>query len=162
MKRFCFSFTLIFCFVIFLFFFSYSTQPISTSITQTCGRAIIAVFDKYDSTPIDNATICILETREYYQTNKLGSLILSFETTRQTKPVFNNSLKDFDEYTLLIYKNGYFPHFYHNLKIEHNITRSGIIVNLEPLYPEAEISYTEDFDYPSSDWSKSVIKYFRK
>lgn len=162
MKKFCLSICLVFCFVVFIFIFSYNSQTVYTSVTVASGKAVVAVFDKYENTPIDNATICVLETREYYQTQKLGSCVLTFETTKQTKPIFNNSLKEFDEYTLLIYKNGYYPHFYHNLKIQHNITRTGIIIKLEPLALETEISYTEDFDYPPQDWSETAIQYYRK
>lgn len=162
MKKFFFSSILILCFIVFIFIFSYNSQSVYTLATVAEGKAIIAVFDKHENTPIDNASICVLDTREYYQTNKLGSCVLSFETSKQTKPIFNNSLKEFDEYTLLIYKNGYYPHFYHNLKIEHNITRTGIIIKLEPLSLETEISYTEDFDFPPQDWSKTAIQYYRK
>ena len=134
----------------------------TTSNTINTGKAIISVFDKQYNSPILNATICVLETREYYQTNKLGSSIISLPTKATNKLKYSSPEKNWTEYTLLIYKNGYYPHILYGLQIEHNITTSGIVIELEELSEYTSHNHTQSYYYPNDAWVENVIKEYKK
>ena len=155
---------LLVCFVFIICTIIASIPNLSIIINSTPreGRAIIAVYDKFESTPIQNATVCILETQTYYETSKLGLVTLSFPLS--TKNTLNTSPLDapFQNFTLLIYANGYLPHFYHGIKIEHNITKTGVVINLTPLTTNLNSTYTESYEFPNTAYSENLIKKFRQ
>lgn len=136
----------------------------SPAATQPAfGRVKISVLDSVNLTPIKDATVCVVETREYYPTNSLGQtntikLLAKTPTNlNQTPPT-----KSTETYTLLVYKNGFFPHIYHGLKIQPNITKTGVVIMLTEVYSAANFSHTESYEYPSQDWSTELIKNYKK
>lgn len=155
------SFTL--AFVSILAVSSLPTIAKETTTNNPIGKVLISVLDEKEHTPILNASICIIETREYYETNKLGQTDVislpakSSNTLNATPPT-----KAHETYTLLIYKNGYFPHIYYGLKIENNITKTGVVISLTERYPEADFTYTESYEFPTPTWSQELIDKYRK
>ena len=162
MKSKAFYFLLLTFFILAILFTT--MPPFSTATTSTTGMgsAIISVLNKQDNSPVFDATICIVETKEYYQTNKLGSIKLSLPAKSTNKLQFKNPQKEWQEYTLLIYKNGFYPHIYHSLKITSNITRSGIVINLEEILNNSDISYTQEYEYPNNIWCEQLINNHKK
>lgn len=138
-------------------FFSLTTlliQPATTKetfFTPDFGKIIVSVIDKHSSKPIQNATICITNTREYFFTNKLG----------MTHPIKLITTVD-STYTLLIYSNGYYPHIYYGLTVVKNSTKTGIVIMLEEVYPESNITYTESYEFPSKTQANQLIKEYKK
>ena len=129
-----------------------------TNTTLSTSKVRISVFDEQNQ-PIDMATIYIVETHEYYSTAKLGQLELSLETTSK-----NNIFKkeNWQEYTLLIYKNGYIPHVLYGLKAIPKINRTGIVVTLKDTSHNTNIPFTQSYDFPSDDYSTNIINNHKK
>lgn len=135
---------------------SSATNFVNTSYNWSKIR--ISVFDEQNQ-PIDMATVCIVETNEYFQTAKLGQIELCLEL-----PAKNNIFKknNWQEYTILIYKNGYKPHILYGLKAIPDITRTGIVVILKDNLNSKDIPFTESYDYPSHDYSSTIIDKYKK
>jgi len=161
MKNKIFYLTLLLLFAVTLSLPYVSNPTQYTSNTQKIGQAIISVFDSQENTPIQNATICILETKEYYQTNKLGSIKFSLPANNNNSLKYSSPKKDWQEYTLLIYKNGYYPHLYFGLKIKHNTLSSGIAITLKNLSFPNDTPYTTDYSYPTHDWLEQIINEYK-
>lgn len=135
---------------------------ITASNTPTYGSAIISVFDKQDQTPINNATICIIETGDYYLTNKLGSIKFTLPAKNTNKLSLSNPNKNWQEYTLLVYSNGFYPHIYYGLKIVDNNTKTGIVIKLEKLSHNSSQNFTQEYEYPNDIWTLQLIKKYKK
>ena len=147
---------------IFIMAVVYCPSYITSSSTSPNGSAIVSVFDKQDQTPINNATICIIETGEYFTTNKLGAIKFTLPAKAKNKLSFSNPNKNWQEYTLLIYSNGFYPHVYYGLKIVANNTKTGIVINLEQLSTNSPQTYTQEYEYPNDIWTLQLIKKYKK
>jgi len=159
MKHFLLSLTMIFIYIVFCFLFSCS----STSFTQTNqtgnqSKITISVFS--GSTPIENATVCIIETQEYYYTNKHGTTAPIYLLSSKQSLIQKNI--SFTEYTLLVYKNGYLPHIYYGLKITHNQNRLGIAISLTEYGILPNATFTESYEYPPKSFSENIITTYKK
>lgn len=135
---------------------SFATQ--TTSNNSSFCKVRISVFDEQNQ-PIDMATICIVETQEYFSTSRLGQLELSF-SIESDKNIFKKT--NWKEFTLLIYKNGYRPHILYGLKAIPNINRTGIVITLKDTTQNKEIPFTQSYDYPTTDFSSNIINQFKK
>ena len=143
---------------------SYKNHQITNQIINTTSTAkvIIQVIDEFSNKPIDNATVCILETKHYENTNKHG-LTNSIEV-----PIIRNSNFDlhlkrtWGELTILVYKNGYYDNisFYNN--VYPNSTRVGLTIKLrEIIYPE-ENNTIITTELPNKQWCETLIKLYKK
>ena len=140
------------------------TLPIATKQANTIttfGKVVISVFSKSDHTPIENATVCVIETNEYFFTSSLGSTQkIQLQASKKSDIYF--SLNTWTEYTLLIYKNGFYPHLYYGLKIQPNQTKTGIVITLTERMPHDEFTFTQSYEYPSTSWSENIIDKYKR
>lgn len=139
-----------------IFLNSYNINNIITANTQPkSGKVIISVF--CNSQPLPNATICIIETSEYYYTNPNGYTKTIELPTKEVNKISVNNAKPYTEYTLLVYKNGYLPHIYYGLKITAGQTKLGVVVSLTEygIYPS--LTYTESYEFPNTSFSENII-----
>lgn len=134
-----------------------------TSNQENISSVYISVLDIYDLTPINNATIIITETGEHHQTNDLGSsgkITLPYHKENKIKTSFKD--KPWNEYTIIITKNGYIPHIHFGLKIESGRTKTGTTIKLTPLELGDETKFTTSYEYPSNTYITSLIEKHNK
>lgn len=137
--------------------YSSATQ---TNSPYSQGKVVINVYS--GTTPIDNATVCIIETGEYYYTTQSGATKTITIPATSEKQFKSFKDKPFTEYTLLVYKNGYLPHIYYGLKITPNTTKIGVTINLTELGINPNIAYTQSYEYPSDAYSENIIASYKK
>lgn len=163
MKNKIFSFSIFILFVFLLIPHIFASTSLLVSSDQKFGSVVISVFNIQDHLAIENATIVILETQEYYQSGKLGATqTIELPTETKNKLTFSSPSKDWTEYTLLIYKNGFYPHIHHGLKITPNYKKIGVIINLTPISSSDTTTHTESYEYPPTNWSIEIIDKYRK
>ena len=135
-----------------------STSIEYVSLTPAIGKVRISIFDSLCE-PIEMATICVMETHEYYTTGKLGECELVLPAKKTNK--FSNG-PNWTEYTLIITKNGFIPHILYGLKAQANITRTGIVVTMKELSPYTLETFTQSYDFPTSIYSTNIINQNKK
>ena len=129
---------------------------------ETYGKIVVTVLEENTNKPIDNAIVCLIESREYVSTNKNGlTNILKVPIIRNTN--FDYSLKrNWGEITLLVYKPGYADHicFYQSVPVKQ--TRLGIIVRLSPIFSSTDTAPTITTNTPDKTWVKELIRLYKK
>ena len=134
---------------------------ISTTYTQS-GRVQIKVLEANTLTPIDNATVCIIETRHYETTNKYG------KTNLITVPILRNNnfdlslTRNWGELTILVYKNGYSDNISFYNSIIPNTTRIDLIIYLSPITSSSDLSPTISVEEPNNNYIQRLIKLYKK
>lgn len=146
-----------------IFLLIYTTIIIAPSsqlvnLSSTWAKIRISIFDEQHQ-PIDMATICIVETNEYLSSGKLGQCELNFNTSAKIN-LFNNA--KWEEFTILIYKNGYKPHIIYGLKAIPNITRTGIVITLKSTIYDNNKKFETSYDFPPNDYSNYIINSHKK
>ena len=147
-----------FLFILIIYITAIPLSSTETFSSQETGTAIISILSE-DHTPINNAIIKIAETQEYTTTNKLGSSTLTlpaYSTNKLEK--YTNPQKNWTEYTIIVYANGYYPHIYFGLKIIQNIKKTGIVISLKSLNFSNDTPYTTSYEYPNPDWIENLIE----
>ena len=158
-----------FCLIIFLLIipllilaFIARPQTVSTSKNTEFGSIVVTVLEKNTLDPIDNATVCVIETREYYYTSNKGL------TKKISVPIienanFNNSLKrNYGEITLLVYKAGYASAIsFYNI-IKPNTTNVGVIFYLSPIINEEDNKIEIISNTPDTSWATELEKLYKK
>ena len=136
-------------------YFSLTTK---TSVETKQGQIVISVLEAGSLKPIENATICVVETRTYFQTDSNGF------SEKINVPILIN--KNFNltltppngEITLLVYKSGYADNITFFVKVPTNKTRLGIVVLLTPIYSDNDISPKISAEVPDETWAKQIIQ----
>ncbi|MEG1581994.1 MAG: hypothetical protein RR334_02410 [Clostridia bacterium] len=111
---------------------------------------IIKVIDKFDGKPIESATVCITDSRDYYYTDKDGLT---------TKILLSSSLK---AVTIIIYKKGFHDYIRLSTKIYPNTTRTGIVINLIPMENEEDTAPTIETEIPDEEYINLLLKNNKK
>ena len=126
------------------------------------GSFVVTVLEKNTLAPIDNATVCIIETKEYHNTNSHGL------TKKISVPIienanFNNSLKrPYGEITLLAYKAGYSSAIsFYNIT-RPNTTNVGIIFYLSPIINQEDNKLEIITNAPDSAWASELARLYKK
>ncbi len=158
---------LVFLNILSLTIFSYSLGKStyakqSTAKINDSGKIQVQVLEANTNKPIDSATICVIETRHYENTNKYGmSTLISVPIIRNTN--FDISLeRSWGEITLLVYKNGYADNISFYRKIMPGSTRVGIVVHLSPIISESDNKIEVSLENPNEIWIKSLIQIYKK
>ena len=145
------------------FLFKYTTGGIKhTAITLNHGFASIKVLESNTLTPILNATVCIVETRTYHQTDKFGC------TETITIPVISNtnfdiSLKrNWGEFTIIVYKPGYSTFVSYYNQVYAHTTNVGIICYLSPIINPGDPLVISSANKPSDDYSTTLANLYKK
>lgn len=132
------------------------------TLSNATGRLSVTVLEDNTNMPIDNATICIIETRTYETTNKYGrSPTISVPILKNAN--FNLSLeRSWGEITLLVYKDGYKDNISFYTSIMPGSSRVGIVIHLSPILSLEDTKPTISVEYPSQTWAESLIKLYKK
>lgn len=131
----------------------YSTSSTKVSSSTRFASLLIHIKDNYSGDPINNATICIINTRQYYSSNKNGY------SDTISLPLFDEyQHDDYYFYNLLIYKNGYNDFFYFNLKVKLNQKRADVVIPLIPIINESDIKTTIFYEPPFQKTIDELIK----
>ena len=139
----------------------FSVKQTNTSASQS-GRIQIEVLDDLSGKPVDGATVCVIETRHYENTNKYG------KTGYIEVPIIRNANFDislerpYGEITILVYKNGFADNLSFYNFIKPNTTRVGIIIRLKTIINKEDIAPTIIINQPDKYWSEALIKLYKK
>lgn len=158
-KKFYFNYIIILSCIIFALCLLY---PYTVSTSEVLSRTqfssvIIHVKDNHADKPINNATICVLNTRQYYHTNKNGN------TDNIQIPLFDEYKKDdYYIYNLLVYKSGYNDYIYYGLKVKPSQKRADISIPLIPIINYQDIETTIYFEPPYPKSIDTIIKENKK
>lgn len=157
-----FCFSLIESIILVVVLFNSSNLATPTMANAQMGKIVVTVLETNTLNPIDNATVCVIETRKYYATNKKG-LTETITVPIITNDNFNQSLKrDWGEITLLIYKTGYADSINFYTAITNNNTRVGFVVYLTPIINEEDNKPSINVEQPNSTWAQELIKLYKK
>ncbi len=133
--------------------FTTTSQITTTWLPLKETSILIYVKNKYTDEPIDNATICILNTREYYSTNKYG-----YTDTIKLQLYEDSFDGEFYYFDLLIYKNGFNEFLYFNLKTKPNQKRTDIVIDLTEIINDLDNKPNIFFEPPQDITIKKIIK----
>lgn len=138
----------------------YSALP--TSAKANTGKIVVTVLEANTLHPIDNATVCVIETRKYYNTNQKG-LTENILAPLLSNNNFNLALpRNWGELTLLVYKRGYADSINFYTSINANATRVGFIVYLTPIINEGDDTPNINVELPNSTWTNELIRLYKK
>lgn len=139
---------------------SFSRQT-NLQIKQS-GKIIVTVLEESTLKPIDNATVCIIETRHYENTNIHG------KTNYIIVPILPNTnfnltnQREYGELTILVYKSGYSDHISFYNMIYPGFINAGIVIKLKPIINQEDISPVIDTKSPDKSWCEKLIKLYKK
>lgn len=139
--------------------FSLANQNNTTSATANLKSAFFQVYvvNKINNSAIDNATVCIMENRTYYQTDKTGRTEM---INIALSPKWLD--EEFYTFTLLIYKKGFNDYLYFNLKLKANSKRVDIVIPLVEIINEEDIETTIYYEPPISATINELILEYKK
>ena len=139
--------------------FSLTNQNNTTSATANLKSAYFQVYvvNKINNSAIDNATVCIMENRTYYQTDKTGRTEM---INIALSPKWLD--EEFYTFTLLIYKEGFNDYLYFNLKLKPNGKRVDIVIPLVEIINEEDIETTIYYEPPISATINELILEYKK
>lgn len=145
-------------FLIFQLLFSLPNKAQTTNTTPKIGKARISVFDN-NNTPIENASIKVIETMEVFSTNKVGIATLSLLTNESNQlNKYSSPPKTWTEFTLLIQAPGFYPHILFGLKLTPNTNRIGIVITLKNRIEDNQTPFTTSYDFPPEDWINELLR----
>lgn len=137
-------------------------QQLYTSSMQSNASIVITVLENGTNKPIDNASVCIIETKSYYSTNNNG-VTDKIEIPVIRNQNFDNSLiRNFGEITILAYKPGYSDHIHFYEEVRPSQTKLGIIIKLTPIYSQTDTTPTITCNTPNKYWAEQLINIFKK
>lgn len=141
--------------------FQIFTGKRASSLGFKNARLVVTVVEAQTGEPIQNATVCVVESRSYYVTNKYG-MTKRFEVPILMNTNFDNSAKRYwGEITLLVYKNGYNNHIVFYVRVIENQTRVGKIVELSPII-NSESKTEVSMEEPEDDGIDVLITHYKK
>ena len=126
------------------------------------GVFVVSVLEAGSLNPIDNATVCVIETKKYYQTNSHGSTNKLSAPILNSSPLNNSLVQNWGEITLLVYKPGYADTIVFNTAIFVDKIRIGIVVFLNPIINSEDNKPTIISETPNEAWVKELIKLNKK
>ena len=157
------TFCLIFFIIsIILLNFARTPQTATTSTNAQMGSFVITVLEKNTLAPIENATVCVIETKEYHSTNNHGlTKKISVPIIENTN--FNTSLKrPYGEITFLVYKAGYSSAIsFYNIT-RPNTTNVGTIFYLEPIINPEDNKLEIITTAPDNAWANELARLYKK
>lgn len=156
-------FAIIFIIVGLLNFCMIILLPINTvkvSTTKAFGYVQIKILESNTLKPVPNATVCIIENSHYTTTNKNG------ETTKIQVPILRNKaydnilLKNWGEFTLLVYKPGYSTTISFYNEVYAGVTRIGLVCYLSPTTADNKI--ITNANIPNDSYLETLIMHYKK
>lgn len=140
---------------------NFAAKKANSSSTAT-GYAIIKVIEEGSLSPINNATICIVETRCYYQTDKYG-YSQKIPVPVLTNQNFNISLKrQFGEFTIIVYAPGYTTLVSYYNQVYAGMTNAGIVCKLPLIINSTDPNIISHANKPTEDYSAELVQLYKK
>jgi hypothetical protein len=131
--------------------------PVIGQVTST-GKVQFQVVEGFTETPLEGATVVILDTDKSYQTDAQGFSPV-IEVPIITDDRFNKILqKPWGEINAIIYKKDYIPYALFYLQVFKDKTRKGVKILL---FKEGEVASSEPFSIiegPNRLWVEQLIK----
>ena len=137
------------------------TQTSSGAATKT-GYAQIKVLEAGSLKPVDNATVCIIETKTYSYTDKYGS------APKQAIPIVPNNnydislARNWGEFTILVYKPGYSTYISFYNEVYAGATRVGLVCLISPIINDSDPKITTNVVSPNAAWVETLVSLFKK
>lgn len=126
-------------------------RNVNTLTTNTSKTAVILkVENYYTSTPLKNATVCLIDDQKYYKTDENGCLEIAFEEGKAPKNC-----------SILVYKKGFTDHIVFNLKVLNGLVRFAPTIKLKELSDNSP-PYTISCDIPSDKEIEKLIAKYKK
>lgn len=138
-----------------------STLQTISKITPM-GAISILVTNAQTKQKIENATICILETHSYYQTDKNGTTELISLPAEQEQSLPITIKQKCKYYTIMVYKNGFNEHIVFDVKIEQNQNKVGYSIPLVPIINEEDRMPTISYEPQNSATINRLIREYKK
>lgn len=158
-------FAIVFIFILLLTLVSIALLPVkinSSHANKTTGYVQIKVLEANTLKPVSNATVCIIEDNLYTQTNANGDTSkLKLNLLRNTN-YDNILLRNWGEFTILIYKQGYATHISFYNEVYAGITRIGIICYLSAIKTSYDKTITTNVNLPNSNYLETLIMHYKK
>lgn len=119
----------------------------------------ISIIDLKTREPINNATVCIVETERYYTTDKNGNTP-TIQVPYIKNSNFDNILeRPWGDITILAYKDGYVDYLVFYIMVQKNSTRY-LTLTLAP-YSAGSEPYLL-IESPDNEWAKELITKYKK
>lgn len=123
------------------------------------GYLKIRVINLITREPITDATVCIVESGQYYTTDKNG-----YTPTIKAPYLVNHNFDDvlerpWGDITILVYKEGYVDYLVFYIMLQKDTTRS-LTITLHPYEAGAEPYLL--IESPNDEWAKEIIKKYKK
>lgn len=132
--------------------------PVIGQSTIGTGKVQFQVVEGFKETPLEDATVVVLDTNKSYQTDKDG-LTPVIEVPIIADQRFEKILaKPWGEISVIIYKKDYVPYALFYLQVFKDKTRKGVKILL---FKEGTITSTEPFSIiegPNRVWVDELIK----
>lgn len=129
---------------------------------KTMGTIKVQVLDDTTSKPIDNATVCVIESRHYENTNKYGYTSYIFVPIVRNTSFDISCERNWGELTLLVYKGGYADNLSFYNEVKPGTTKVGIVIRLRPIINEEDKSPTISVSTPDTSWCNNLINLYKK
>jgi hypothetical protein len=119
----------------------------------------IKIIDLKTREPLENATVCIVETSKYYTTDKQGNTP-TIQVPYLKNSNFDNVLeRPWGDITILAYKDGYVDYLVFYIMVQKNKTRY-LTLTLAP-YSVGSKPYLI-IESPDDAWAKEIIKKYKR
>lgn len=158
--------TLAFLNIVFLllliFTFGKKSETNQAFSPRQTAKIQITVIEEDTLLPINNATVCIIDSRHYENTNKHGKTgFISVPVV----PINNYSLSSvpqFGSLSILVYKTGYADNLTLNFPIYPETISVGLVVKMRPIINKEDLSPTISSEKPNMAWCENLIKLYKK
>lgn len=132
-----------------------------TSQSAETAALTLCVLEGYTESPIENATVVILETGKTYKTNENGLTdVIEVPVIRDTR--YDAILeKPWGEVSLIVYKDGFVPYALFYLQVLAGQTREGVKILL---FEQGSTDSGEPFSIiegPNRVWVNQLVKMYR-
>lgn len=129
--------------------------------TKTASLSI-TVKDAATEEPLENSTVCIIETGGYYKTDKDGKTgVIKVPLLKNTN-FDKSSPRPWGEITLLAYKDGYIDFILFYVMVYENQTRNGPNIYLYATDdPETALTHSL-VEGPETGWVNDLVRKYKK
>lgn len=124
--------------------------PQNLTVNMTKTAIILKVENYYTSTPLQNATVCLIDDQKYYKTDENGRLEIVFDNGKIPQNC-----------SVLVYKEGFTDHVVFNLKVLNGLVRFAPTIKLKELSDNSP-PYTISCDIPSDKEIEQLIAKYKK
>ena len=138
-----------------------SVAVFSSSSSTATAKLTVNVVEGYTETPIEGASVVVVETGQVYSTDASGyTEVMEVPVIRDTR--YDDILsKSWGEITLIIYKDGFVPYALFYLQVAAGETREGVKILL---FEQGDTESSEPFSIiegPNRVWVDALIEMYQ-